>query len=109
MTLIALCGCAITTTACAGLGPRSAPVDLTAAPPRLETPAAAEASCPLYRLPPSPTQKDLEVGYETRGLQILFCDGFRDLAVQTHRQEHRLEDLWLEARRDRRKRWWKFW
>jgi hypothetical protein len=49
-------------------------------------------SCGLYRLPASPTQADLEIGYATRGAQIVACDAARALAVQTHAAEHALAD-----------------
>jgi hypothetical protein len=43
-------------------------------------------------LPEKPTQSDLEIGYATRGAQVLSCDAARNLAVQTHAAEHALED-----------------
>ncbi|MBU1346682.1 MAG: hypothetical protein KKA16_06990 [Alphaproteobacteria bacterium] len=43
----------------------------------------ASRPCDLYRLPPSPTLGDLEVGYMTRGGQIATCDAARRLAVET--------------------------
>jgi hypothetical protein len=43
-------------------------------------------------LPQSPTQADLEIGYATRGAQVVACDAARALAVQTHAAEHALED-----------------
>jgi hypothetical protein len=55
-------------------------------------PAEAARSCSLYRLPQSPTQADLEIGYATRGAQVVACDAARALAVQTHEAEHALED-----------------
>jgi hypothetical protein len=55
-------------------------------------PAEATRSCSLYLLPKSPNQADLEVGYATRGAQIVACDAARALAVQTHEAEHVLED-----------------
>jgi hypothetical protein len=55
-------------------------------------PPAASESCELYLLPQSPTQADLEIGYATRGAQIVACDAARALAVQTHAAEHALED-----------------
>ena len=55
-------------------------------------PAEAAHPCSLYVLPQAPTEADLEIGYATRGAQILACDAARDLAVQTHDAEHVLED-----------------
>jgi hypothetical protein len=55
-------------------------------------PAEAAKSCSLYRLPQSPTTADLEIGYATRGAQVVACDAARALAVQTHESEHLLED-----------------
>jgi hypothetical protein len=62
------------------------------AAPRVEMPAEATRPCELYRLPEAPTQADLEIGYATRGAQIVACDAARRLAVQTHVAEHALED-----------------
>jgi len=55
-------------------------------------PAEATRACGLYLLPKSPTQADLEIGYATRGAQVVACDAARALAVQTHAAEHALED-----------------
>lgn len=98
---IALIAFALTMASCAGSA-RLSP----AAPPQLQTPPAAAAACPIYRLPDLPTQADLEVGYATRGAQVLACDAMRDLAVQTHAAEHALEARWAEARRDRERTLW---
>jgi hypothetical protein len=40
----------------------------------------------------SPTQADLEVGFATRGAQIVACDAARRLAVQALDAEHELQD-----------------
>jgi hypothetical protein len=53
-------------------------------------PAEAARPCSLYLLPAKPTQADLEIGYATRGAQIVACDAARRLAVQTHAAEHAL-------------------
>jgi hypothetical protein len=53
-------------------------------------PAEAARPCSLYLLPAKPTQADLEIGYATRGSQIVACDAARELAVQTHEAEHAL-------------------
>lgn len=55
-------------------------------------PAEAAQACRLYLLPRAPTQADLEIGYATRGAQVVACDAARALAVQTHGAEHALED-----------------
>ena len=55
-------------------------------------PAEAAKACNLYLLPQAPTQADLEIGYATRGAQVVACDAARALAVQTHAAEHTLED-----------------
>lgn len=55
-------------------------------------PAEAVKACSLYLLPEAPKKSDLEIGYATRGAQILACDAARALAVQTHAAEHALED-----------------
>lgn len=53
-------------------------------------PPEASRPCSLYLLPAKPTQADLEIGYATRGAQIVACDAARRLAVQTHEAEHAL-------------------
>jgi hypothetical protein len=55
-------------------------------------PAEAVRACSLYVLPAMPSQSDLEIGYATRGAQVVACDAARALAVQTHTAEHALED-----------------
>lgn len=87
----ALLACATLMTACAG----RAPILPTA--PRIQMPQAARTPCALYRLPTAPTTADLEVGYATRGAQIVACDAARALAVQTHEAEHDLEDRITKA------------
>ena len=62
-------------------------------------PAAAETACVLYRMPDMPTQADLEIGYATRGAQLVACDALRALAVDTHRAEHKLEADALKPRK----------
>lgn len=62
------------------------------AAPRVEMPAEAVKSCALYRLPANPKTADLEIGYATRGAEIVACDAARALAVQTHAAEHALQD-----------------
>jgi hypothetical protein len=52
-------------------------------------------------LPERPTQADLEIGYATRGAQLVACDAARRLAVQTHDAEHALEDAAAAATRKR--------
>lgn len=86
LTLIALLACATLTTSCASR--------LTSSPaaPRIETPTEAARPCSIYLLPKAPTQADLEIGYATRGAQLVACDAARRLAVQTHDAEHALED-----------------
>lgn len=99
---IALIACALMTASCAGFAP-----PLPAAPPQLQTPPAAAAPCPIYLLPDLPTQADLEVGYATRGAQLVGCDGLRDLAWQTHEAEHALERRWAQDREARERPAWK--
>ena len=84
--------CGLTTTNCA-----SRPA-LPAAP-RLEMPVEARRPCELYRLPESTNLADLEIGYATRGAQIVACDGARSLAIETFDGEHRLEDKALRKTR----------
>jgi hypothetical protein len=45
-------------------------------------PTEARKTCEASILPPSPTNADLDNGYDVRGAQIAICDGRRDLAVQ---------------------------
>ena len=86
LTLIALLGCETLTCSCASRTPQ-----LPAAP-RVEMPAEAMKTCSLYLLPEHATQADLEIGYASRGAQLVACDAARALAVQTHAAEHALED-----------------
>lgn len=76
----------------------------TAPPPRLTIPADARKPCGLYRLPANPTQADLEVGYVTRGAQLIECDGLRAVAVTTFDTQAEAEAAWIEARERRRSR-----
>lgn len=64
-------------------------------------PAMAALPCSLYVLPGAPTQADLEVGYATRGAQLVSCDAARRLAIQTHEAEHTLEDMAQQGQRKR--------
>lgn len=66
------------------------------AAPRIETPPEARRTCEIHLLSERPTLADLEIGYATRGAQIVACDAARRLAVQTHEAEHALEE---QARR----------
>jgi hypothetical protein len=63
-------------------------------------PAEAVKACSLYLLPATPSQSDLEIGYATRGAQVVACDAARALAVQTHVAEHALEDKFTKVRQD---------
>ena len=85
LPLLALLGCALTMSSCA-----TRPVSPAA--PRLATPEEARRACELHRLPERATQADLDIGYATRGAQIVACDAARRLAVETHDAEHALED-----------------
>ncbi len=70
--------CALTMMSCAASRPTSAVV-----PPRLTLPETASLPCDLHRLPDGATLADLEIGYITRGAQIVACDAARRLAVET--------------------------
>ncbi|RAK60891.1 hypothetical protein DJ021_14255 [Phenylobacterium hankyongense] len=85
-TLIAPLACATLTASCASPAPSSS------AAPRIELPTEAARPCSLYVLPETPTRSALEIGYATRGAQLVACDAARNLAVQTHEAEHALED-----------------
>lgn len=74
--------CALTMMSCAASRPTSA-----VAPPRLTLPETAARPCDLHRLPEVATLADLEIGYVTRGAQIVACDTARRLAVETLRAE----------------------
>jgi hypothetical protein len=66
-------------------------------------PAEAAKACGLYLLPSAPSQADLEIGYATRGAEVVACNAARALAVQTHESEHALEDqITATARRPSR-------
>lgn len=106
LTLIALAGCALLMTSCAGLTPRS-----TAAAPQVGMPAEARRPCSFPTLGGGsfPTQSDLESAYTARGAALVACDGARGLAVQTHDDEHALEAKADAARAARARPWWKLW
>ena len=61
-------------------------------------PLEAREPCGLYILPEAPSLADLEIGYVTRGAQLVACDAARKLAVDTHAAEHALEDRSLRGR-----------
>lgn len=105
-TLIVLAACMPLIASCAIFGRPSAPRQ--ANPPQLQTPAAARETCRLPTLPTdrAPTQADLERGYTARGVVIVECDGRRQLAVDVHAEEHRLEASWRALRVDRNRGWW---
>lgn len=46
----------------------------------------------LYQLPENPTEADLDIGYVTRGANLVACDAARRLAVETFQAEHDLQD-----------------
>lgn len=99
LPLIALIACAVWTQACAPHAPAYA------LPPRLTLPVEATTPCTLDVLPSSPTEADFEAVYALRGQTVALCEGRRDLAVQTHREEHRLIDEWMKAMKPRP--WWR--
>lgn len=70
-------------------------------------PALAASPCAIFTLPLAPTQADLEAGYSRRGAQLVACDAARQLAVDTHADEHRLEDALAADRAERARPWWK--
>jgi hypothetical protein len=96
--------CAGLTTSCAGFGRGSVPEAETAPPPKLTIPAEARNPCQLYRLPANPTQADLEVGYVTRGAQLIECDGLRQVVVTTFDTQAEALAAQIEARERRRSR-----
>ena len=61
-------------------------------PPRLTLPQTASRPCDLHRLPEGATLSDLEIGYVTRGAQIVACDAARRLAVETLLAERRAQE-----------------
>lgn len=93
---LALLACALLMTSCAS------PRRTLPAAPQVEMPAEARRPCELHRLPQAATQADLEIGYATRGAQIVACDASRRLAVETHKAEHTLEAEAHKAARGRR-------
>ena len=79
--------CALTMTSCAASRPISG-----VAPPRLTLPETAARPCDLHRLPDGATLSDLEIGYVTRGAQIVACDAARRLAVETLHAERAAQE-----------------
>jgi hypothetical protein len=55
-------------------------------------PETASRPCDLHRLPEGATASDLEIGYVTRGSQIVACDAARRLAVETLFAERRAQE-----------------
>jgi hypothetical protein len=96
-TRIALLGFGITTASCAASHPPSVE------PPRLMLPDAATRPCRLERLPPTPTQADLEIAYAERGARLVACDAARALAVETLLAERAMQDQW-RGKAERRRR-----
>ena len=72
-------------------------------------PPEASQPCSLYTLPANATERDLELGYVTRGAQIVSCDAARQTAVNIHAAEHKLEDQLATYVSERDKPWWQFW
>lgn len=79
------------------------------APPQTEMPAEARKPCAIYVLPPNAFHADEEIGYTSRGAQIVSCDKARQLAVQTFDLEHQLQAQALAQHAQRERPWWKFW
>lgn len=73
----------------------------TAPSPALTLPAEARRPCKLYTLPPDPVRADLEIGYATRGAQLVACDAAREGTVITYdrQAEARAEQERQRARR----------
>ncbi|WP_293322043.1 hypothetical protein [Phenylobacterium sp.] len=82
--LSALLGFTMLTVGCAKPPPTSS------AAPRLALAAEAKTPCALHILPEQPTLADLEIGYVTRGAQIVACDAARRLAVETYAAQQAL-------------------
>lgn len=68
-------------------------------------PAQAQTPCALSTLA-GDTWADVAILARMRGADVLECEGRRALAVDTHAEEHRLEDRWLEMREDRNRTLW---
>lgn len=102
--LTGLVVCSIMIANCAG-----SPRIYRAASPQVEMPPAATRPCAIYLLPDTPSEADLEIGYATRGAQLVACDAARDLAVRVHAAEHQLEAAQAKARSERQRPWWAFW
>ena len=92
LLLIVLTACAWPIASCAPQLP------LSRAAPQLSMPLEAQRPCALYVLPEAPSFADLEIGYVTRGAQLVACDAARKLAVDTHAAEHALEARSVEGR-----------
>lgn len=74
-----------------------------AAPPRLTVPTYAQEPCAVT-VATGDAIGDLEMAYRNRGADVRECDGKRQLAIQTHTEEHRLEDEHLRLRERRQSR-----
>lgn len=84
-------------------------ISTAAPPPQIETPAEVRRACSLYVLPTHASLMDLELGYATRGAQLVACDAARGAAVAIHDAEHALEARQAADREKRLRPWWKIW
>ena len=92
LILTVLTACAWPIASCAPQRP------ISTAAPQLSMPLEAQKPCGLHTLPEPPTIADLEIGYVTRGAQLVACDAARRLAVETHKAEHALEARSVQGR-----------
>ncbi len=101
---IAVIACALMTSACLGFGTGAVPTAAQGDRPKVETPAITRERCQLYVLPESPTLGDLEIGYATRGAEIVSCDARREVAVMAKDRQDEATENWERARDRRRSR-----
>lgn len=89
LILTKLIACVVLTSACASTAP--------VVPPRLTIPP--DQPCPVYTLPDSPTEGDLEAGYIVRGSQVATCDAQRRLIRENWLAERAMQDQWQAPKR----------
>lgn len=96
------------TSSCALLGWGRVVEQTTAASPRVGMPAVAREDCPMTVVGQNPSVADLSAAYNLRGVEIVDCNSRRQLAVDVHDEEHRLEDEHARIRAERNCPWYRF-
>lgn len=75
----------------------------------VEIPARAKEPCDLPRVGDNPTVTRLKDGYMQRGVEIVGCDGKRELAVSAMEAWAMALKEWAAQRERRERPWYQFW